>query len=426
MPDIQVSSNVTEKLLKGLNPHKAAGPDQLKPIVLQTHHEELAPVLKLMFQKSPDTGSLPSIWKKANVSPIFKNGDKTEPANYRPISLTCVLCKVLEHVVASGISKHFTEQNILSELQHGFREKRSWETQLIMLVDELSESMQSGKQTDLILLDFSKAFDKVAHEKLLKIHHFYGIRGNILNWIKDFLDNRTQSVILNGTSSDNIAVSSGVPQGSVLGPILYLAYINDLPLQVRSRVWLFADDTAMYLALDKQADSEILQKDLEILENLEKLWDMSFNPSKCQVIHVTGRKTPLQTNYHLHGCVLQSVPSAKYLGVTISEEISNITKKANQTQGSLKSNIRVHNKDHKSTAYKTFDRPQLEYASTVWSPHTDLDINKLESLQRRAARWVTPDYQYTSSVSTMLRISTGAPSSNTHRQSTGPPIQGHI
>ena len=409
MPDIQVSSNGIEKLLKGLNPHKAAGPDQLKPIVLQTLHKELAPILKLIFQKSLDTGRLPSIWKKANVSPIFKKGDKTEPANYRPISLTCVLCKVLEHVVASGISKHFTEQNILSELQHGFREKRSCETQLIMLVDELSKSMQSGKQTDLILLDFSKAFDKVAHEKLLLKLHFYGIRGNILNWIKDFLDNRTQSVILNGTNSDNIAVSSGVPQGSVLGPILFLAYINDLPEQVRSRVRLFADDTAMYLALDKQADSEILQKDLEILENWEKLWDMSFNPSKCQVIHVTRRKTPLQTKYHLHGCVLESVPSAKYLGVTISEDlkwsehINNITKKANQTLGFLKRNIRVHNKDLKSTAYKTLVRPQLEYASTVWSPHTDLDINKLESVQRRAARWVTRDYQYTSSVSSMLQ-----------------------
>ena len=208
------------------------------------------------------------------------------------------------------------------------------------------------------------------------------------------------------THSDNIAVSSGVPQGSVLGHILLLSYINDLPEQVRSSVRLFADDTAMYLALDKQADSEILQKDLE---NWEKLWDMSFNSSKCQVIHVTRRKTPLQTKYHLHGCVLESVPTAKYLGVTItedlkwSEHINNITKKANQTLGFLKRNIRVHNKDLKSTAYKTLVRPQLEYASTVWSPHTVLDINKLESVQRRAARWVTCDYQYTSSVSTMLQ-----------------------
>ena len=127
--------------------------------------------------------------------------------------------------MASSISRHFTEQNILFDLQHGFREKRSCETQLIMLVDELAKNMQAKKQTDLILLDFSKAFDKVAHEKLLLKLHFYGIRGNTLNWIKDFLDNRSQSVLLNGSNSDSIPVSSGVPQGSVLGPILFLAYI---------------------------------------------------------------------------------------------------------------------------------------------------------------------------------------------------------
>ncbi|MEW8548673.1 MAG: reverse transcriptase family protein, partial [Candidatus Thiodiazotropha sp.] len=409
MPTITISTQGIEKLLKGLNPHKAAGPDKLKPIVLQTLHKELAPLLKIIFQRSLDSGKLPSIWKEAHVSPIFKKGDKTDPANYRPISLTCVLCKVLEHVVASGISKHFTDQNILFELQHGFREKRSCETQLIMLVDELARNMQSSKQTDLILLDFSKAFDKVAHEKLLSKLHYYGIRGNTLRWIKDFLDNRSQAVILNGSNSDSIPVSSGVPQGSVLGPILFLAYINDLPDQVRSRVRLFADDTAMYLALDIQGDSEILQKDLESLEKWEKLWDMSFNPAKCQVIHVTRRKIPFQTKYILHGCVLESVSSAKYLGVTISDDlrwtnhINDISKKANQTLGFLKRNIRVHNRDLKATAYKTLVRPQLEYASTVWSPHTATDIYKLESVQRRAARWVTHDYQYTSSVSAMLQ-----------------------
>ena len=213
--------------------------------------------------------------------------------------------------MASGISKHFTDQNIFFELQHGLREKRSCETQLIMLVDELAKNMQLGKQTELILLDFSKACDKVAHEKLLLKLHFYGIRGNALNWIKDFLDNRNQSVLLNGSNSDSIPVSSGDPQGSVLGPILFLAYINDLPDQVRSRVRLFADETAMFLALDMQNKSEILQKDLESLEKWEKLRDMNFNPSKCQVIHVARRKTPFQTKYNLHGCVLESVPSAK-------------------------------------------------------------------------------------------------------------------
>ena len=253
-----------------------------------------------------------------------------------------------------------------------------------MLVDELAKNLQSGKQTDSILLDFSKAFDIVAYKKLLLKLHLYGIRGNTLNWIKNFLDNRTQSVLLNGTNSDNIPVSSGVPPGSILGPMLFLTYINGLPDQVKSRVRLFADDTVMYLAISTQADTEILQKDLEQLEKWEELWDMNFNPSKCQVIHVTRRKTPFQTQYNLHGCVLESVPSAKYLGVTISEDlrwtdhIDSITKKANKTLGFLKRNIRVHNQNLKATAYKTLVRPQLEYAITVWSPYTATDTYKLE------------------------------------------------
>ena len=249
MPDISIAAEDIDKLLIGLNPHKAAGPDKFKPIVLQTLHKELAPILQLIFQRSLDTGKLPDIWKEANVSPIFKKGEKSDPSNYRTILLTCVLCKVLEHIFASSSAKHFTELDILYDLQHGFREKRSCETQLIMLVDELAKNMQMGKQTDLILLDFSKAFDKVAHEKLILKLHQYGIRGDTLNWIKDFSDNRKQTVVINGINSDVVPVSPGYPQGSLLGPILFLAYINDLPEQVKSRVRFFADDTAMYLAI---------------------------------------------------------------------------------------------------------------------------------------------------------------------------------
>ena len=186
MPDIQISVNGIEKLLKSLNPHKAAGPDQFKPIVLQKLHAELAPIIQVIFQKSLDSGKHSHIWKEANVSPIFKKGDRSDPVNYRPISLTCVLCKVMERIVATNLTKHLANSNILFELQHGFREKRFCETQLIMLVDEISKNMQMGQQIDLILLDFSKAFDKVAHEKLISKLHFYGIRGNTLFWIKDF------------------------------------------------------------------------------------------------------------------------------------------------------------------------------------------------------------------------------------------------
>ena len=138
IPDISIAAEGIDKLLVGLNPHKAAGPDKFKPIVLQTLHKELAPILQVIFQRSLDTGKL-RYWKEANVSPIFKKGEKSDPSNYRPISLTCVFCKALEHIVASSVAKHFTELDILYDLQHGFREKRSCETQLIMFVDELAK-----------------------------------------------------------------------------------------------------------------------------------------------------------------------------------------------------------------------------------------------------------------------------------------------
>ena len=169
-------------------------------------------------------------------------------------------------------------------------------------------------------------------------------------------------------------MSSGVPQGSVLGPILFLAYINDLPDQVKSRVRLFADDTAIYLAISSEGESITLQNDLHILEKWEQRWDTSFNPSKCQVLHITGAKCPIQTKYILHDTIHQTVPSAKYLGVTISDDLSwsphidLITKKANQTLGFLKRNIKVHNQD-------------LKYASTDWSPHTTTKIAKVEAVQ---------------------------------------------
>ncbi len=200
-----------------------------------------------------------------------------------------------------------------------------------------------------------------------------------------------------------------MPQGSVLGPLLFLIYINDLPEHVSSsKVRLFADDTAIYLSLTCASHSAHLQHDLNELDKWESLWDMSFNPSKCQCIHITKRRTVIDTHYLLHSTQLESVTSAKYLGITFSNDltwnnqIDNITKKENQTLGFLRRNIKVHSEPLKSTAYKTLVRPQLEYCSSVWSPHTETAINQIESVQRRAARWVKRDYTRTSSVTEMM------------------------
>ena len=234
----------------------------------------------------------------------------------------CTLCKTLEHIIASGLTKHLEKHNLLYDLQHGFRECRSCETQLIQLVEDITRSLTNGKQTDLILLDFSKAFDKVNHLKLLYKLQMHGVQGKTLSWIQSFLVGRTQSVELEGECSDEVPVSSGVPQGSVLGPILFLLYINNLHDNVQSQVRLFADDTAVYLTINHPSDASLLQKDLDQLQRWEVKWDMEFNPSKCQVLHITRARAPIKTSYTMHNQTLDIVSAARYLGVDLSTNMN--------------------------------------------------------------------------------------------------------
>ena len=189
------------------------------------------------------SGEVHADWRTANVAPAFKKGQKYLAENYRPISLTSVCCKMMEHILASNIMSHGENNNILYPLQHGFRRGRSCETQLIKFIDDLTSNLEEGQQTDILIMDFAKAFDKVDHSLLTHKLHHYGIRGEVNTWIKNWLKDRTQSVVVEGEKSEPVSVDSGVPQGSVLGPGLFLYYINDLPERLRSRVRLFADDT---------------------------------------------------------------------------------------------------------------------------------------------------------------------------------------
>ena len=225
MPDIGFSVPGVEKMLSKLKSHKAPGPDGITARVLKQLSTTIAPILCNIFKVSYESSQIPEEWRQANVVPIYKKGDRTDPSNYRPISLTCISCKLMEHVIASNIMQHGDNHNILFPLQYGFQRNRSCELQLLGFVSDLQNNLDRGQQTDVLVLDFSKAFDKVGHQRLLRKLEFYGVRGRNLQWISSFLLQRSQQVVLDGHQSSSVKVESGVPQGSVLGPCLFLYII---------------------------------------------------------------------------------------------------------------------------------------------------------------------------------------------------------
>ena len=211
--------------------------------MLQSLANEPAPVLRFIFEQSLLTGDLPVDWTRANVAPIFKKGSKLQAVNYRPVSLTCITCKLFEHIICRHVLDHLEQHKILTDLQHGFRSERSCETQLITTFQGIGEIYdKKGSQIDIAVLDFLKAFDIVPHDGLLSKLKHYGIDKNIWQWISNFLKKRKQCVIVDGVSSSLVDVDSGVPRGTVLGPILFLLHMNELPSIVSSKVRLFADD----------------------------------------------------------------------------------------------------------------------------------------------------------------------------------------
>ena len=298
--DIKVDNSIHEilvtkervlKLLNGVNTSKSAGADGIHPRFIKETAETLTVPVFILFNKSLSEGSLPDIFKKANVTPIHKSGEKSLPKNYRPISVTQILCRLLETIVREVIIQHIKTNDIIINQQYGFREKRGCILQLLTVLDKLVTSLENGNPVDMIYLDIQEAFDSVPHKRLIKKIKCLGIDGNIYKWIKDFLTNRKQRVTLNGKSSKWSSVTSGVPQGSVLGPVLFILYINDLPERVKSHCVLFADDAKLYKELQHLKDFEELQEDLYELCIWASKWLLFFNVQKCKVMHI-GKGNP--------------------------------------------------------------------------------------------------------------------------------------
>ena len=255
---------VREKLLK-LHENKAQGPDGIHPMILKQCADILAKPLSPIFKSSYRLGIVPENWKTAIVAPIRKKGSKHEASNYRPISLTSVVCKVMEAIIKDKVVLSLQEGSIITDRQHGFVRGRSCLTNLLEAFESWTRLLDEGYEVDVIYLDYSKAFDSVSHKGLLTKLKFYEISGELYSWIESFLSGRKMRVQVGCVLSDWEDVLSGVPQGSILGPLLFVLFVNDLPDWVSSRILMFADDTKIWSRISNLAESAMLQKDLNCL-----------------------------------------------------------------------------------------------------------------------------------------------------------------
>ena len=389
---IDITSDKVKKYLQAINPSKAAGPDEIHPRLIYEIRNEILEPLTTIYKMSVNEGKLPAKWKHANLKPIFKKGNRSSPSNYRPVSLTAVCGKILERLIRDDIVNHLEENKLLAEEQHGFRKGRSCITQLLEIMEIWTDLIDQNIPFDTIYLDFSKAFDKVPHNRLCKKIEALGITGKTLKWIKHFLKDRTQCVKINNTTSENKPVTSGIPQGSVLGPVLFIIYINDIPNAVSSNIRIFADDTKIFRAMKSIDDYNQLQLDLTHLIEWSQTWLLPFNITKCKILHY-GRNNPLH-EYTMNDNPLANDIYEKDLGITFddglrfSQHIRQMVAKANGRVGMLKRNFTSINKSIFLPIYKALIRPLLEYGTCIWSPRLIGDMNEIEKVQRRATKLV--------------------------------------
>lgn len=383
-------------MLRKLDSRKSPGPDCLPNGFLKRYADQLSVFLTRIFQTSLASGEVPYDFLVARVKPLFKSGDKLAISNYRPISITSSCCKMLEHVIAGFIHEFLAERNILSPYQHGFRKKMSTVTQLVTTVHHFSAALDESGQVEVVFLDFSKAFDKVPHDKLLYKLEFIGLPDCILNWIRAYLSNRKQYVDINGCFSHSLAVTSGVPQGSVLGPLLFLLYINDLVSVIPEAVSvrLFADDCIVFREIRSPDDCVVLQESLFQIERWCEEWGMMLNAAKCAFLRITRKKVFFRSHYFLQNTAITDVAEYKYLGITLnstltwSSHVSRICSAAFTKLCFLRRKLRHAPSHVKLLAYNTFVRAKLEYASVVWDPPLKKDIYMLELVQRKAVRFI--------------------------------------
>lgn len=383
--------------LKKIRPGAATGPDGIPCRIILKCAAAIAPSLCALYNLSINSGTVPQEWKIADVVPIYKKGHKSNVENYRPISLTSIICKCMERLVAKAMLEYLREGNLLNNNQHGFLPGRSCTTMLTKVIDEWQYSMDQTDviQVDCVSLDWSKAFDQVPHQRLLLKLQQLNIQGKLLAWLRSFLEGRSQCVVFNGARSHSVQVTSGVPQGSVLGPLLFTAFVHDLPGCVSSTISQYADDTIIYRPIFNISDTHKLQSDLDNINIWCSVNAMNLNTSKCNVLSIVRARDPIPNTYNLSGTTLPSCSSLKLLGVTITSNLKwnlqteEVRSKATKVLGFIQRCLRGTKSSTLKLMYLSLVRPILTYGFPAWHPTSVDNIRKLESVQNRAIKLIS-------------------------------------
>jgi len=378
--------------IKKLKPKPSAGPDGLSAEFITNVARGVCLPLVSIFCQSFQSSVIPDMWRKAYVTPVFKKGSACDVKNYRPISLTCTCCKVMETFIKEQLLEYLLSAGLISRHQHGFLARHSTCSQLIECTNDWTIALNSRNSVDVAYIDFSKAFDTVSHPKLISKLKSFGIGGKLLAWFSDYLKNRSQVVRVGNCLSTESPVISGVPQGSVLGPILFLLFINDIVDEFGDflGVKLFADDVKIYVIIKDVVDTDMLQDGLNKLLAWSLKWQLILAENKCQVLHIGGRN-PMRS-YVVGQSTLPDCFDCVDLGVTVDSDlkfnnhISNIVNKAFQRSSLILRCFKTRDPAVLFRAFVVYVRPILEYCSQVWNPVYIGNIRKIESVQRSFTR----------------------------------------